>query len=208
MSNDTVIGILLAAGNSSRFGSNKLLHPIAQENLNGFTCNKHTSGLLPIAQLTARQFRLACDKAIAVIKPDTDRALETLLKNEGFDIIVSTESIHGMGNSIAAGVLATLNAKGWMIALADMPFIKTETYQKIANELRNNASIAVPTFEEKKGHPVAFSKQWQKQLASLTGDTGARSLLTNAMTEITFVPVNDLGILHDIDCQADLIGFD
>ena len=193
MSDSAVVGILLAAGNSSRFGSDKLLYPMAKA--------KQT---LPIAQLTAQRFRPTCDIAIAIIKPKTDQTLQSLLRNEGFSIVISPESINGMGSSIANGVLVTPNAKGWIIALADMPFIKTDTYRKVATTLRDGASIAVPTFEGQQGHPVGFSKKWQKQLISLTGDSGARSILTSAVEEISFLPVNDSGILRDIDCQADL----
>lgn len=200
--NDTIVGILLAAGNSSRFGSNKLLHRIAFKNHTALTDSTLS---LPIAQSTARRFRSACDDAVAVIKPDTDQTLANLLEDEGFHIIVSPESHNGIGHSIANGVRATSNTKGWIIALADMPFIQINTYQSIANELRNNASIAVPTFEGKRGHPVAFSKQWEKQLILLTEDTGARSILATAIPEISFVPVNDAGILHDIDSPADLV---
>lgn len=183
-------GILLAAGSSSRFGSDKLLHLLPDGT--------------PMAVAAARRLNMICAHTIAVVRPDSDRLAE-LLTAEGIDIVVSPESIRGMGHSLAAGVRAASDASAWIVALADMPFISATSYQCVANALRSGASIAAPEHDGLRGHPVGFAGHWYAKLGALEGDEGARSILANVpAADIVLCPVYDPGILRDVDRQADL----
>lgn len=184
-----IVGILLAAGSASRFGSDKLLHPLADST--------------PMALAAARRLRPACDRAIAVLRPGSDAAAE-LLALEGFEMVVSTASVHGMGHSLAAGVAASLDAAAWIIALADMPFIAPESYRRVTAALRAGGSIVVPEYRGRRGHPVGFSREWGERLAALSGDEGARRILAAFPEAIVRCAVDDPGITRDVDRLADL----
>ncbi|MGE5320565.1 MAG: nucleotidyltransferase family protein, partial [Hyphomicrobiaceae bacterium] len=147
-----VVGILLAAGSGSRFGSNKLLHPLADAT--------------PLALPAARRLRQACDRTLAVVRPDSGRLAE-LLAAEGCELVVSAASIHGMGHSLAAGIRAAPDAAGWIIALADMPYIASTSYGRVADALRAGGSIVAPEYRGRRGHPVGFARQWGDQLVAL-----------------------------------------
>ena len=186
---DRIVGILLAAGGSSRFGSDKLLHPMADAT--------------PLGLVAARRLRPACDRALAVVRPGSDRLAE-LLAAEGFELVVSAASLHGMGHSLAAGVRAAANAAGWIVALADMPFIAAASYGRVASALRDGASIVVPECEGRRGHPVGFARQWFDPLSVLAGDEGARHIVTSFPEAVVRCAVDDPGIVRDVDQTADL----
>ena len=184
-----IIGLLLAAGSSSRFGGDKLRYRLP--------------GGVPIAVAAANSLRPACDRLVAVVRPDASE-LAVLLTNAGCEIIHCPEAHLGIGHSLAAGVRATPRAAGWLVALADMPFIASDSHLAVAACLRQGASMAATQYQGKRGHPVGFSRAWLHQLAALTGDHGARALLEKHRQMLVLCPVDDRGVLSDIDSQQDL----
>jgi len=179
--------ILLAAGSSSRFGSNKLLHKI-----NG----------VEIAVLSARNLAAALPNALAVIKPDAQ--LESVLRAAGCDIVVCENADEGMGVSLACAVRAGAGADGWIVALADMPFIKPSTITLIAEHVTRGAAVAAPVYRRRRGHPVCFSRSLCDELLSLKGDEGARGIFQRHAGPHSLVEVDDPGVLRDIDTPADI----
>jgi molybdenum cofactor cytidylyltransferase len=126
-------------------------------------------------------------------------------KSIGTEVVVCVDAEQGMGNSLACGIRASLEAKGWVIALADMPWIKPGTIKQITNELNSGAAIIAPIWQGQRGHPVGFSAIFGSELAQLQGDTGAKSLIQANIHHLKLIDCNDPGILQDIDYPADLI---
>ena len=186
-----IVGVLLAAGQGRRFGSDKRLQPLADGT--------------PLVLAAARRLRAGCDEVLAVLRPG-DAALAALLTAADCRVIYCAEAEQGMGHSLAAGVRASPAAAGWLIALADMPAIAPASHGAVAAALCRGASIAVPTFAGRRGHPVGFAARWRAELETLQGDQGARRLLQGAPSEIALVALDDPGILADIDTPADLAG--
>ena len=155
-----IVGVLLAAGAGKRFGGDKLLYRLPDGT--------------PMAVAAATQLKLACGRVVAVVRPGDDQ-LAALLADAGCEIVVCSEAGGGMGHSLAAGVRATTAAGGWIVALADMPFIASASHQAVASSLRAGASLAASQYQGRRGHPVGFSSVWFAQLAALTGDQGARN---------------------------------
>ena len=122
-----IVGILLAAGRGRRFGGDKLQHLLPDGR--------------PLAVAAADHLRPACDRLIAVLRPGSE-ALGKLLGAAGCETLVCADADLGMGHSLAAAIRATSDAAGWVVALADMPFIATGCHQKVAAALRNGASLA------------------------------------------------------------------
>ncbi|MEJ2575988.1 MAG: NTP transferase domain-containing protein [Gammaproteobacteria bacterium] len=110
----------------------------------------------------------------------------------------------GMGTSLAAGVSATAAAGGWLIALADMPWVCLETVRTLADRLRDGASLVAPVCGGRRGHPVGFAAHWRDQLTTLSGDAGARRLLAEHAAELVLEPTDDVGVLTDVDYPGDL----
>jgi len=184
-----VCGILLAAGASKRFGSDKLLHPLA--------------GDTPVAVAALARLRAAVPHVIAVVRPAATR-LAHLLSENGATVILCGNADDGMGASLAAAVSASDDVAGWVIALADMPYIQPETIAKIAGALAAGAAIAAPSYRGERGHPVGLAARFRPQLQALRGDKGARTLLQENAGLLTLIEVDDPGICRDIDTPADL----
>lgn len=184
-----IVGVLLAAGRSARFGAHKLLAGMSDGEPVGLRAARHLMGAVP--------------ESVAVIRPD-DHALSRLLSATGLAVIENPGADSGIAGSIAAGVSARRDAEGWLVALADMPWIRPATIRSVADALREGAALAAPTFDGVRGHPVGFSARWRQQLLSLSGDRGARDLIEKACSELLLVPTTDPGILKDIDVASDL----
>ncbi len=183
-SNDEVVGILLAAGRSRRFGRDKLLHPLADGTL--------------MAIASAYALRAVLPHTIAVVRADNE-ALAAVFAAHGIETTVAENAASGMGASLAAGIAATAQACGWIVALGDMPFIHPQTIASVAYQLRAGAGLAAASYKGQRGHPVGFSRIYRDQLLALRGDQGARSLLQQYDSELVLVECEDPGLLVDID---------
>lgn len=183
--------LLLAAGRGTRFDpsglQNKLLAPLADGT--------------PVACAAAHALLATLPNVVAIVRPGAE-ALAHALNETGCDVIFSTDAERGMGATLAAGVRATSESQGWIVALADMPWIAPATIEALARRVDAGGSIVAPVYRGRRGHPVAFGAMHRDVLSSLDGDTGARALL--ASNEVVTVDVDDPGILADIDTHADL----
>lgn len=182
-------GILLAAGRSMRFGSDKLLHPLADG--------------MPMSVVSARAMTSAMPRVVAVVDR-RNASLCELLGTAGIDIVTVSRDGEGMGTSLATGIAATADAEGWVVALADMPFISPATIGRVLAALTAGAPIAAPAYKGRRGHPVGFDRRFRDELTALRGDEGARGLLAVHADQLELIDCDDAGVLRDIDVPADL----
>jgi molybdenum cofactor cytidylyltransferase len=109
-----------------------------------------------------------------------------------------------MGASLAWGVAQTRAADGWLVALADMPFIAPSTLRAVTTAVREPLGIAAPLYGGRRGHPVAFGRGHGAALSRLSGDAGARALLQAHAGSLLLLPCDDPGVLQDIDLPEQL----
>ena len=186
----SVVAILLAAGSATRFGSDKLLHPLPHD--------------VPIAVQAARHLRAVFeDDVYVVVRPDA-KAISDLFRKEGCKVVVCENAAEGMGASLACAVRAAADAKGFVVALADMPFIRASTIAAVRDALTAGALLAAPYFRARRGHPVGIAGSFRPELEAMKGDIGAKRLLEGHPDKLTKIPVGDPGVLRDIDTPGDL----
>jgi molybdenum cofactor cytidylyltransferase len=184
-----IVGILLAAGSSRRFGADKRLHPLADGT--------------PMALASARHLAAACARTIVVIRP-ADTALASLLAAEGLETVVCAAAEQGMGHSLSSGVAASTDAAGWLVALADMPYIQPASYRAVLRAMRDGAPLARPVHGGRPGHPVGFAAAYLDKLLALTGDQGGKAILEADPVALVLCPVNDPGVLMDVDTPVQI----
>ena len=188
-----VVGILLAAGSSRRFGAHKLLARLPDDQ--------------PVALRCARTLLSALPHSIAVTRPH-DPLLCRQLAAAGMRLVANPKADSGMGSSIAAAITASIESgpptHGWVIALADMPWLRPATIAAVTALIAAGASAATPVCDGRRGHPVGFAVSWRHQLLALSGDRGARALLEAAGDAVVEIPTSDSGTLRDIDRPSDL----
>lgn len=186
-----VVAILLAAGSATRFGSDKLLHSLPHE--------------VPIAVQAARHLKIVFDEnVLAVVRPEA-KELSDLLRSEGCQVVVCENAAEGMGASLACAVRAAVDAEGFVIALADMPFIRSSTIAAVRDALAAGAPLVAPYFRARRGHPVGIGVKFRSELEALRDDEGAKKVVAANEASLVKVPVGDPGVLRDIDTPRDLV---
>ena len=183
-------GILLAAGVGRRFGGGKL-SAILEDGT-------------PVGVSACRAMHAGLGRVVAVVRPGDD-PLASALASAGAVIVHCARADEGMGASLACGVAATADAEGWVVGLADMPWIAPATIRSVAEAIAAGASIAAPVHRGRRGHPVGFSAAHRDALMTLSGDEGARTLVAAAGVDLVRVDVDDQGVLRDVDTPGDLV---
>lgn len=185
-----IVGVLLAAGFSRRFGSNKLLYRLPDGR--------------PMVLAAAQQLRAVFPTVVAVIRPD-QATLQEMLVGEGLHVVTCLRDAQHMSASLKTAITYAdrFVPSSYVIALGDMPFIQTETIRQVAKKL-HIAKIVVPTYQGKRGHPVGIAAEFYTQLLQIEGDEGARSVVAAHQELVMLMTCVDPGILRDIDRLADI----
>ena len=191
-----VVGILLAAGSGARFGGAKLLAPLpsASHGVGAGTALGVASCLHLLAALP---------DVVAVVRPG-DSILASQLRAAGARVVECARADEGMGASLACGVTAAADAQGWVVALADMPWIAPATIAAVGDALESGADIVATSHIGVRAHPVGFATRHYAALAALSGDEGARSILAAHRDRVQLIEVTDDGVVRDVDTPSDL----
>lgn len=195
------VGILLAAGSGLRFqaaspaarGTSKLLVPL----LDG----------RPVAAASAGTLLAALPQVTAVV-PTGASVLRALLTALGCTVLEAPDAPRGLGVSLATAARHLLarypdpaTAPACIVALADMPWLRPSTLATLAQHV-GPSRIVAPVYQGRRGHPVVFGTRFLPELATLHGDSGARSLLVHH--GVLEIECDDDGVLRDVDTPTDL----
>jgi len=118
----------------------------------------------------------------------------TFLRNDMYEHNEMFDSIR-----IGVGHLKTQCNK-ILISPVDVPLFTVETVKTL---LKSNASIAIPTYDNKPGHPVAIGGRAIFEILEYSGNGGLRCAIADLSLDIENIIVNDCGILYDMDTQED-----
>ena len=197
-----ISAILLAAGESSRMkGENKL--------------SKKIDGIPIIKYAVKNILGSSIDELIIVLGHERPIIENIIDKNKKIKFIYNENYKNGMSSSIKKG-LNNINKKSeaFFICLGDMPNVNQNIYNKLIKSRYNynkkfsseqKKEIVVPTFEEKNGNPILFSKFMTKQILNINGDVGAKEILELNKNKILYVPIRNSGITLDFDTEEDFI---
>lgn len=183
--------LLLAAGYGRRFGADKTLAPWRDGT--------------PLALVTLRNILQGGGRVMVVLRPE-QRELARLLQPYPVGWVRSAQCRQGIGASLAVGVEATASAGGWLVALADMPDIRPQTYRTALRYLAQapEGALCAPHYLGVRGNPVGFGRAWFGALRAQSGDCGARDLLQRQLARVRLLDCDDRGVLRDVDQPDDL----
>jgi molybdenum cofactor cytidylyltransferase len=196
MSDKVICPIILAAGKSQRFGSDKLLHVLPYNGVNK-----------PLVLHSLKPWLDVFEHINIVVRADNHALIQMLEDSEHasrLTLITAANAAIGMSASLVSGIDANKAADGWLIGLSDMPFIQSSVIVKSLEALNTGAEITLPTYNGKRGHPVGFSSRFRSQLLVLSGDKGAKEIIASSPDNITFIDSPDSGISQDIDTLKNL----
>jgi molybdenum cofactor cytidylyltransferase len=145
----------------------------------------------------------ALSETLAVLRSE-DTALAAQLRAVGMRIVECANADDGMGASLACGVAAAPGADGWIIVLADMPWIAPATIAAVAAAIAAGAGIAAPAYRGERGHPVGFARRHLAALCALSGDSGARVLVDAYHDQLVLIDTDDPQVVRDVDVPEDL----
>jgi molybdenum cofactor cytidylyltransferase len=190
-----VTAVILAAGLSERFGSQKLLSDY--------------KGSLLVCHAVKAALEGRSEKLLAVI-PDNSPALRSVIESCGpVEIVVNPNARLGISSSIKAGLEHHANGTGnppaMMLMLADMPDVNSDLINEVLSAFHNSsAPICAPYEDGRFGHPVVFHSVMFKEISEISGDTGCREILRRDPEMVKLVSPSQPGTQKDIDSPADL----
>jgi molybdenum cofactor cytidylyltransferase len=186
----TVFGLVLAAGQSRRFGADK------------------RRALLPCGR-TLLQASIDNTQAVfgttwVVLREDDDPS--ALGIPCGVNIVRSPDAGLGMGHSLAAGIraLQASPAAAVAILLGDMPWIAPETLRALVT-MADAERIALPVHQGRRGHPVIIGRRFWPALLELEGDRGAKAVIADNADCVDVFECSDAGVLRDADTPDVLV---
>lgn len=181
-----VAAVVLAAGQSSRMGENKLLADL---------------GGLPMIRRTVEAMRQAADMTLVVTGRDAS-AIEAAVRDPGARFVHNPRYAEGLAGSLREGIAALpADVDAAVVALGDMPLVGPEVVRRLiaAFSPAEHRSICVPVFGGERGNPVLWGRQHFQALQALSGDRGARTLFDSLAEEVVEVAMQDDAVLTDAD---------
>jgi molybdenum cofactor cytidylyltransferase len=191
MPEHSTFAIILAAGESKRFGSTKQLADFANETL---------------VRRAVRLAEAVCgDNTVLVVGNDWQRVLAACGPQRGI-IVRNDEYTSGIASSIASGVASVAeSADAVLLLLADQPLVTEKHLRNLIDEWRKAPDrIVASEYSDVQGPPAIFPASCFGHLMKLEGDQGARALLTESDCPVTGIEFGDGAV--DIDTPEDLAG--
>ena len=191
--NETIAGIILAAGASVRMGKTKQLLPVG----NGILLERVLSEAL-ISQL---------DKVVLVLGHQAEtiqKALGQTVQHPKLKVIENSHYKQGISSSIRAGLPEVADFDHAMILLGDMPYVQSRLINLLLRHyLDSGLPIGAIEVKSRRTHPVIFSRQLYAELHQLKGDVGAKALFTKYRHELCLVKPEADYDDRDIDTQEE-----
>ncbi|RGR55951.1 nucleotidyltransferase family protein [Agathobacter rectalis] len=194
--------IYMAAGNSRRFGSNKLFYE-----LDGKPMYRHL--LERLIEIKDRYNKLKSDSPAIDITVVTRyrEILDYCSSIPDCHAVLSPDSEKGISHTIKAGIMAVQEQKKtgmqdyYMFAVADQPYLKSQSVIKLIDKVLENKGDKRLVFSlhcgDAVGNPCVFHSSLIPQLLSLEGDKGGRSVAKKY--DCVYVDIADERELMDID---------
>ena len=121
----------------------------------------------------------------------------------GLPFVYNPNYEQGMSTSVQAGIRSLPEqTEAAVLFLVDHPLVRPKTVEKLIDEFCPG-SIIVPVFGGRRGHPVLFPREALEEILDLKPGQGANTVLHRDPGRVVEVPVDDPGIVRDVDTPED-----
>ena len=184
--------IMLAAGNSRRFGANKLLYEIE-----GSPMYQRTLSCLFKAQKEVlKKTGIFCPVTVVTQYKEVGETAEKM----GAKVCYNPHPEEGISSSLKIGLKENKEADACLFTVADQPWLTWESVMGLLEVFwESEKGMACMQNGEKKGNPCIFSRKYYEKLFSLTGDVGGKQILNAHPTDIVVYQTKGERELEDID---------
>jgi CTP:molybdopterin cytidylyltransferase MocA len=186
-----VLGVVLAAGGSTRMGRPKQLAELAGRPL--------------LAHVLAALDQAPVDRVVVALGGAADQVLDRVELGRAEPLVVEGWAA-GMGHVLASTLARA--GDGWqavVVLLGDQPLVPAAAVARVVEAWRAGAGpVVTAAYGGRPGHPKLFDRRLLPALLRLAGDAGARDLVAGHPEWVHRVEVGDLGSDADVDVEADL----
>ena len=182
-----ITAVVLAAGLSSRMGSNKLLAPVQG---------------VALVRRTVEAVLKSEAKPVIVVTGHDEAKLQAALKGLDVRFVHNAAYGEGLATSLKTGIGAVpAECDGALVVLGDMPEVAPALMNRLvaAFSPADGRAICVAIRDGKRGNPVLWGRQFFTEMQSATGDTGAKHLIGLYDEMVCEVEAEDDAVLSDID---------
>lgn len=181
--------IMLAAGNSRRFGSNKLMYEVDG---------------VPMYQCTLRLLQKAAERIpdsriVVVTQPQYSEIID-VVKETGAEVLFNPKPERGIASSMQIGLEIAKDADACLFTVSDQPWLTAETIIALYDAFQSeNKGMACTVWGEKTGNPCIFSKKYYRKLMEITGDKGGKQIIKRYPEDVTYLKISDEREQQDVD---------
>ena len=180
---------MLAAVNSRRFGSNKLMYEVDG---------------VPMYQRTLRMLQKAAERIpdsriVVVTQPQYSEIID-VVKETGAEVLFNPKPERGIASSMQIGLEIAKDADACLFTVSDQPWLTAETIIALYDAFQSeNKGMACTVWGEKTGNPCIFSKKYYRKLMEITGDKGGKQIIKRYPEDVTYLKISDEREQQDVD---------
>jgi molybdenum cofactor cytidylyltransferase len=181
-----IAAIVLAAGRSTRMGSNKLIADV---------------GGKPMVRRVAEAALLSAASPVLVVTGHHEADVQIALTGLDVAFVHNPDYAQGLSTSLKAGIAAApASVAGALVLLGDMPQITPGHLDQLIAAFRDGAgAVIVPVHAGKRGNPVLWPRSFFPSMLALAGDAGAKGLLAANAACVRQVDLGTNAIFLDVD---------
>lgn len=189
---DKIVLVLLAAGDSRRFGGNKLLTLVG-----GRPMYRHLAEELLAIPRESFYRKLVVSQYEQIL---------TDLGRNGFEPVENRDSGLGISHSIRLA-LERMDGRedGVCFAVCDQPWLRGQTIlDMIAGWRQSGKGLACLSCGGVDGNPALFARSYEPELGMLTGDQGGKAVIRRHMEDLYRHETGNPEELEDIDTRENM----
>jgi len=192
-----IIGVVLAAGESSRMGRDKALLPWPPSAPGVAATETFLSAAIHV-------FAPHVD-LVLVVAGSNEHAIAPVVYARGASLVVNPDPSRGQFSSLQTGLQAVLNRgrDAALITLVDRPPVRPNTVQTLLSAFEQALQrwkwAVIPEYQGKHGHPVLAGRELIEAFLKAPDTSNAREIEHASLDKIEYVAVDDPLVTVNVD---------